>query len=166
MVFVHVTTSTINNAPVENLILDAAKETPTTLKLSHNAGKYVKVSVFFYSCSSNIWHGTLSTRLRLIFSRLYKTYNDLRHSWVYRIYNYTFRNHIQILHWNVWKVSITLSYTYSILFNLTVILIKLKTMVIESNVCFCAYLLTWFKLSSYTLVMASHYDIYMHTSFS
>lgn len=47
MVFVHVTTSTINDAPVEDLILDAAKETPTTLKLSHNAGKYVKVSVFF-----------------------------------------------------------------------------------------------------------------------
>lgn len=47
MVFVHVTTSTINDAPVEDLILDAAKETPTTLKLSHNAGKYVKVSNFF-----------------------------------------------------------------------------------------------------------------------
>lgn len=47
MVFVHVTTSTINDAPVEDLILDAVKETPTTLKLSHNAGKYVKVSVFF-----------------------------------------------------------------------------------------------------------------------
>lgn len=47
MVFVHVTTTTINNAPVEDLILDAAKETPTTLKLSHNAGKYVKVSGFF-----------------------------------------------------------------------------------------------------------------------
>lgn len=44
MVFVHVTTTTINNAPVEDLILDAAKETPTTLKLSHNAGKYVKTT--------------------------------------------------------------------------------------------------------------------------
>lgn len=55
MAFVHVTTSTINDAPVGGLILDAAKETLTTLKLSHNAGKYVKVSGFFLnSCSSNI----------------------------------------------------------------------------------------------------------------
>lgn len=50
MAFVHVTTTTINDAPAEDLILDAAKETPTTLKLGHNAEKYAKVSVFSYSC--------------------------------------------------------------------------------------------------------------------
>lgn len=49
MAFVHVTITTINDAPAEDLILDAAKETPTTLKLGHNAGKYVKVGVFSYS---------------------------------------------------------------------------------------------------------------------
>lgn len=43
MAFVHGTTTTINDAPAEDLILDAAKETPTTLKLGHNAEKYAKV---------------------------------------------------------------------------------------------------------------------------
>lgn len=50
MAFVHGTTTTINDAPAKDLILDAAKETPTTLKLGHNAEKYAKVSVFSYSC--------------------------------------------------------------------------------------------------------------------
>lgn len=79
MAFVHGTTTTINDAPAEDLILDAAKETPTTLKLGHNAEKYAKVSVFSYSCCWNILLG-----LRLIFSRLYKTYKNLRHTLIFR----------------------------------------------------------------------------------
>lgn len=79
MAFVHGTTTTLNDAPAEDLILDAAKETPTTLKLGHNAEKYAKVSVFSYSCCWNILLG-----LRLIFSRLYKTYKNLRHTLIFR----------------------------------------------------------------------------------
>lgn len=47
MAFVHVIITTINDAPVEDLIMGVAMETPTTLKLGHNAKKYAKVSVFF-----------------------------------------------------------------------------------------------------------------------
>lgn len=85
MAFVHVTTTTTNDAPVEVLILDAAKETPTTLKLGHNAGKYVKVSAFFLILKAQIFEMALyQLGLRLIFSPLYKTYKNLRHTLICR----------------------------------------------------------------------------------